>query len=177
MAMSEPRGEDGRHPLERTIEIFVYAPIGALLDAHRLLPQAVDRGRQEVEGFLGWFGRRVQGARDEAAAGLRGLGVVEDRGRDEPTRLDAPAPSPAEERIPVEAEPAPAPRVLPSPPDGDRPAVDDLAIPDYDSLSASQVVPRLTGLGDHELEQVRRYEAGGRGRRTILSRIAQLQQG
>jgi hypothetical protein len=52
-----------------------------------------------------------------------------------------------------------------------------LAIPDYDSLSASQVVPRLDGLTDDELEDVRRHEEAGRGRRTILSKIAQLQTG
>lgn len=52
-----------------------------------------------------------------------------------------------------------------------------LAIPDYDSLAASQVVPRLDGLSSEELETVRRYEAGHRGRKTILGKIAQLQTG
>jgi hypothetical protein len=52
----------------------------------------------------------------------------------------------------------------------------DLAIPEYDTLSASQVVQRLAGLAVEELEAVRDYEAGTRGRRTILSKIAQLQQ-
>jgi len=52
-----------------------------------------------------------------------------------------------------------------------------LAIPGYDSLSASQVVQRLAGLSSAELEAVRRYESAGRGRRTILSRISQLQAG
>ena len=42
--------------------------------------------------------------------------------------------------------------------------------PDYDSLSASQVVPRLDGLTADELEAVRRYEAAHRGRRTILGK-------
>ncbi len=51
-----------------------------------------------------------------------------------------------------------------------------LAIPDYDSLSASQVVPRLAGLSAQELEAVRQYEAAHRARRTILGRVAQLQQ-
>ena len=51
-----------------------------------------------------------------------------------------------------------------------------LAIPDYDSLSASQVVPRLAGLTTEELEAVRLYEASHRARRTILGRVAQLQQ-
>jgi hypothetical protein len=50
-----------------------------------------------------------------------------------------------------------------------------LAIPGYDTLSASQVVPRLDALRAAELEAVRAYEAAHRGRRTILNRIAQLQ--
>ena len=54
------------------------------------------------------------------------------------------------------------------------PAVDELAIPDYDELSASQVVERLEGLDAGALEAVRRYEAAHRGRNTILGKIAQL---
>jgi hypothetical protein len=55
------------------------------------------------------------------------------------------------------------------------PSADGLAIPGYDSLSASQVVQRLGGLSGAELEAVRRYEGATRGRRTILSKVAQLQ--
>ena len=55
------------------------------------------------------------------------------------------------------------------------PAVGDLAITDYDSLSASQVVTRLEGLTTDELEAVRAYEAANRGRKTILNKVAQLQ--
>ena len=50
----------------------------------------------------------------------------------------------------------------------------NLAIPGYDSLSASQVVERLAGLNAEELEAIGSYEAAGRGRRTILNRVAQL---
>ena len=50
-----------------------------------------------------------------------------------------------------------------------------LAITDYDSLSASQVVSRLQGLSAAELEAVRSYEAATRGRKTILNRVQQLQ--
>jgi hypothetical protein len=53
--------------------------------------------------------------------------------------------------------------------------VDDLAIPEYDSLSAPQVVQRLSGLRRDELEAVRRYELAHRGRKTILNKVAQLQ--
>ena len=54
---------------------------------------------------------------------------------------------------------------------------EDLAIPSYDSLAASQVVPRLDGLSAIELEAVRRYEEAHRARRTVLGKIALLQQG
>ena len=49
-----------------------------------------------------------------------------------------------------------------------------LSIPDYDELSASQVVQRLPGLSHDELEAIRAYETHGRGRRTILGKIDQL---
>lgn len=52
-----------------------------------------------------------------------------------------------------------------------------LAIPGYDSLSASQVVQRLDGLSTEELEEVRRHEQSNRHRRTILNRVDQLLSG
>jgi hypothetical protein len=53
----------------------------------------------------------------------------------------------------------------------------DLAIPGYDTLAASQVVQRLSSLRPDELDAIRLYELGTRGRRTILHRIAQLSGG
>ena len=54
------------------------------------------------------------------------------------------------------------------------PPAEGLAIPGYDSLSASQVVQRLAGLSQEELAAVGEYEAAHRGRRTILTRVGQL---
>jgi hypothetical protein len=62
---------------------------------------------------------------------------------------------------------APAPRAS-------SPSADQLAIPGYDSLSASQVVQRLAGLSKDELEAVGAYESAHRARRTILTRVNQL---
>jgi hypothetical protein len=56
----------------------------------------------------------------------------------------------------------------------DAPDVDDLAIPDYDSLAASQVVPRLASLSVEELADVEAYEQAHRARQTILNRVRQL---
>jgi hypothetical protein len=54
------------------------------------------------------------------------------------------------------------------------PAATTLVIPDYDELSASQVVERLDGLPPSELDAVRAYEEAHRARRTILYKIEQL---
>ncbi len=78
---------------------------------------------------------------------------------------------PSVESVPPANEPTDGP----APASGAVPAVEDLAIPGYDSLSASQVVQRLAGLAAEELEAVRTYEAATRGRRTILARVSQLQ--
>jgi hypothetical protein len=50
----------------------------------------------------------------------------------------------------------------------------DLPIQEYDGLSASQVVSRLTGLTPEELRAIRSYEEGSRGRRTVLLAIDRL---
>jgi hypothetical protein len=53
-------------------------------------------------------------------------------------------------------------------------AAGHLPIDEYESLAASQVVARLPTLTEDELAAVRAFEAGHRGRRTILGRIDQL---
>lgn len=53
----------------------------------------------------------------------------------------------------------------------------DLAIPDYDSLSATQVAQRLAGLDAGDLRKVREYEVTNRGRKTIVGKIDSLLNG
>jgi hypothetical protein len=54
------------------------------------------------------------------------------------------------------------------------PAESELPIQDYDSLAASQVVPRLATLAPEDLRAVQAYESATRRRQTILHRVAQL---
>ncbi len=94
----------------------------------------------------------------------------------------APAPGAAAAGTPVRPPPPPASAGAPAPPaaaparpaGGHVPDVTTLAIPGFDTLSASQVVQRLDGLSRSELVAVRAYETSTRGRRTILSRVDQL---
>jgi hypothetical protein len=115
-----------------------------------LVPRFVDRSRRQLR-FVAHVADRLR-CREETSAGSIDVEGAAD---------DVAHPAAAPERAPVR------PR---SGPDASQ-----LAIPDYDSLAASQVLPRLEGLTPVELEAVRTYEAGHRGRRTILGRIGQLQ--
>lgn len=183
--------DDIRTPLDHALDVFVYLPVGLVFELPRSIPRFIDRGHRQVEQAvaigleaLNLGGRAsdpVQRVRDHTAATLRGLGVAPPLG-DEP-----PPPRPGAPTLSVVSDPTPAPAATPgSSSNGDGaaaaastgdPAPDPsaLAIPGYDSLSASQVVPRLEGLTSDELETVRTYEQATRGRKTILSKIAQLQ--
>jgi len=210
---------DEKAPVEKAVELFVYAPVGMALYVRDMLPSMmgifVARGKREVDSHRtpppppapvppevkrridesvgmarvvaeGGFGvaRDVAGsgigvARDVAGTALAQLLALRVNGT-EPA--PPPPPPPRAEAAPSPVAPAsPAPpstaRDTP-PPDAawrtDVPASDALPIPDYDELSASQVVERLEGLDPESLEAIRRYETDHRGRNTILGKITQL---
>jgi hypothetical protein len=153
---------------------------------------AVAQGRREVQKRTGG----TSGATKPAAATRpQPAGPEPARTGTPPVAPAAPAPSSAGPVPPAASSSngagptatavSPPPEASPEPPgagSSDGPvgaappqSVDDLAIPGYDSLSASQVVQRLAGLAAEELEAVRMYETATRGRRTILARVSQLQ--
>lgn len=189
--------DDERSPLDRLLDVVLFAPLGFALDAPTLVPQLVERGRRTVETqvrtarVLGQFAV-AQGRREveRRLADLRPTVPTQpgpppspspSEATDATDATDATAPTAPEPDVvlaePEVSEPEPAPAPAPPGPHHDRVAAADLAIPDYDSLAASQVVPRLAGLTPAELDAVARYEAAHRGRRTILARVAQLQAG
>ena len=97
------------------------------------------------------------------------------RRRDRAAPVDAgPRPAPKPRRRSGADAAAHQPTRAPRAPGSDAPAGDELPIPGYDALSASQVVERLAGLTPGELDAVHAYEAAHRHRRTILGKIEQL---
>jgi hypothetical protein len=179
----EPEKSPAEQALEHALEVFVYAPIGLLFEGANLLPDLVAKGKSQVAmaRMMGKFAvdhgqgeasKAIDKLQDQAIAVLSRLGgstapeaPITPAAMQEPPSASAPTPAPA----PEAASPEPA---APSGPSVD---VDTLAIPDYDGLSASHVVNRLEGLSAAELEAVRSYESANRGRKTSLSKIAQLQ--
>jgi hypothetical protein len=177
-----PAPPDADAVRQAVLDLFVYAPIGFLFEAREVMPKLAERGRSQVT-LARLFGHyAIQRGQAEADR-------IITRNRPAPT-----APSDANEAAPPATSPStsatttPTPTPTPTPTTttttaprrrraaatGDAPT-ETLAIPGYDSLSASQVVPRLDALRPDELDAVRRHEAAHRGRRTILNRIAQLQ--
>ena len=172
--MSEEPGEDGarapKSPLRRTLDLCVFAPVGLAVTVVEDLPELVAKGRRRVELELG--NARVVG-RFVVNKGQRRVSVHLDdllRGtagdEDDADVVAGPAPQPV---VPPRAA-APVTPVR----DTAAAAIVGGALADYDTLSASQVVPRLESLGPEELEAVLRYEASHRNRRTILHRASQL---
>ena len=142
-------------------DIVRYAPVAVVLDAPSLLPELAERGKVHVRNaeVLGRLAVQqiAAAAAPQVVDFLRMMGVLPDQ----PAAAPTPAP------VTVETN-GTAPRAAGSP------DASTLAIPDYDSLSASQVVNRLPSLSAEELEAVRAYEAAHRGRKTILNKVAQL---
>lgn len=167
---------DEKNPVDQVLDLVVFAPLGLAMTARTQLPEMVAKGRSQVEGqlsmarFIGQF--TVKQGKVELGKRLKAY--------------TSPAPPPAAEPSPSRPEPEPerpdapaetaSPVVDPAPEEGftAAPTAGDLAIHGYDALSASQVVQRLAGLSTAELEQVRRYEAATRGRKTVLTKISQL---
>ena len=155
---------------------------------------AVGQGREQAE-------KAVRQASDQAGQTLSLVGGLTPR-RSSPSPRTPPPPSSSSPASPPTASSSPASPQPPGarqapPPVGYEgaaassgaaadsggngrvpgPGAESLAIPGYDTLSASQVVQRLGGLSADELEAVRAYEEFGRKRKTILARVQQLQSG
>ena len=168
---------DEKNPVDQVIDLLVFAPLGLAMTARTQLPEMVAKGRAQVEGqvsmarFIGQFA--VKQGKVEVEKRLK---TYFDPVPEPPRETPSSEPAPAEaDPVAVEAEPLLDPVDPPPGPAEPAPASAELAIHGYDALSASQVVQRLAGLSPAELEQVRLYEAATRRRKTVLTKISQLQ--
>lgn len=179
------RVSDEKTPIEQALDLLVYAPLGFAFSFRELAKQAAEKGRQQVQiaKMVGQFAvqmgqqqaeQRLKDARRQAEDVVSSF--LPGGGRPSHVPPAPPAP-PATGRVPA-AEPvqtsAPVSEAPVTTPPGPVPDAASLAIPAYDTLSASQVVQRLAGLSAAEREAIRVYEAARRGRKTILTKIEQL---
>jgi hypothetical protein len=185
-AVGEEQG--GKGPLRRTLDLCLFAPVGAAVTLAEELPDLIEKGRRRVELQVGnarVVGRFVvhKGRRDLAGRieDILNNGVEAARAEEAAERRATEAAAADEARGTASAAPAapvapvsPVAAAAQSTPDPVAAATVQRALADYDTLSASQVVRRLESLGQEDLRAVQRYEASHRNRRTILNRASQL---
>jgi len=179
-----------RPPGERLLELVVFAPAGLAVTVVEEFPKLVEKGRHRVEGqvhaarLVGQFAvqmgrRQLDQAMERLGADRAARPETEHHGHSNDERDgahsvfhgDAPGTDNGGGAAPTAGRDV-GPFVAPPTSAGD--ASSALAIPNYDSLSASQVVQRLDGLSPAELHDVRAHETAHRRRRTILHRVEQL---
>jgi hypothetical protein len=184
---------DDHDTAEKAMELLVYGPIGFALylrdTAPSFLKLFVARGRSVLDEQRKSVGNQLGQARavGEFATNHGGpqvgrmvseqLARVRERAEEAADALNSLIGNPTV--TPSSTTPAPArDTAAPThPPAGAWPATGStrhLAIPDYDELSASQVVEHLDGLSRAELDAIREYETEHRARNTVLGKIEQL---
>lgn len=165
---------------EQLVDLMVYLPIGVATSVVEDLPGFAARGRSAVQERIRTargigevtvvLGRRSLASRlraPEAAGDGPGAGPAPAASATGAAR-HAPQRRPSRPQSATTAQPAPEETVEV---ETDVEAI----IAGYDTLPASQVVRRLDSLSPTELAEIGRYEAAGRGRRTILHRVRQIQ--
>jgi hypothetical protein len=179
-----------RPPFERVLDLALYAPVGAAMVVRERLPAHIRQGRQAMENrvqlarFIGQMAvqvgqreiaKRLEEQRvarhdrpgvDAADAAAMPHTIELDENHDDLAAIDGDprqgvvADSVGGSAIETGMAPLPA---------------DELPISGYESLAAIHVVERLRSMRPDEIEQIRRFEAAHRSRRTILAKIDQLQ--
>jgi hypothetical protein len=169
---------DNDTPIERAVELLVYAPIGLAMFAKDTVPtflkMFVARGQTEVTHrrktaghqasqykTIGQMAVKYGGPEVKRQAG-QAAETVRRRAEETLTGIAAATATP------------PAPPARNGTPTATGPTARELAIPGYDLLSATQVIERLDGLDPADLARIAEYEAAHRARTTILGKITQL---
>ena len=150
-----------RNPIDLALDVFVFAPIGATIEFWERMPEHAKLGRERLgkqapaAKMIGEMA--VATGRKKVEERLEDLGVL---GGDEPAPAAAKTAASKPDAASDDASDVAAPTELP--------------IEDYDGLPAVQIIPLLASLTKDERDAVRAHETVGRGRRTIIGKLDQL---
>ncbi|MCX6510290.1 MAG: hypothetical protein NT081_05695 [Actinobacteria bacterium] len=162
--MSASTSDSTVDPVEQLLDLFLYAPIGFLAKSAESVPDLAKRGRTQ--------------AANARVIGQFALGTSNTKAR----KAFAEAEQHVHAFLKIIAESAAPSRTQASPTasssgseNNDNSATLAGPIENYDTLTAVQILPLLATLPPAELQQVSDYEHTHRARKTILTRIRQLQ--
>ncbi len=162
--MSASTSEPASDPVERLLDMFLYAPIGFLSKSAESVPELAKRGRTQAANArvvgqfaLGTTNAKARTALAEAQQHVHAfLNIIADSAK--PSRSQASAETPSSGAA-----------------ENDNASVLAGVIADYDALTAVQIFPLLADLSPTELQQISDYEQSHRARKTVLARIRQSQ--
>ena len=155
---------DDRSPVDDVLDLFFFAPLGAMVELWERQPEFAKRGREKLTSqapaarMIGEFAVKTGRQRIEAR-----VGDVADKGRE---ALRAFGLMGVADEAPTEA-PATADEAQAAP-------SASLPIEGYDELTAVKIVPLLAELTADERDTIRAHEVANRDRRTVLSKLDQL---
>ncbi|MCL4449164.1 MAG: hypothetical protein M1483_00625 [Actinobacteria bacterium] len=174
---------------EYLLDVTLYLPIGILQVLEDQIPKLIDRGETVVTNRISnariigefafnmgekqlkevgaYLSKQLQD-RVESRLGVAKPGKSANSTSSFDTNLTEAKTTPSSAKSAKQKKPTSTSSVNPTVP------TPDLHIPDYNELSASQVVRRLSGLSIEELKVVYDYEIANRNRQTIINRIYQL---
>jgi len=160
------RSDDQLDPsvvVRAAVDVLVFAPLGLGVKLVEDAPDAVGKARRELSNarFIGRL------AVDQ--------GIKQVRSRFEPSAQIATQSTRSVEAPDDVEQPGPAGDIAGS---DDLMITDlapsDLALPDYDTLPAIDIVAKLETLEAADRKAIERYESANRQRRTVLGKLAQL---
>lgn len=147
-----------RTPVDQLVDLFVYAPVGLMLEYQDLLPKLIKRGRSQVQ-LTKLFGTMAakQGQRTVASRLDDVVGSATDTVAQGITEFGTMVGlAPEREARPPSSTNQPLP------------------IAGYDDLTAREIIGLLPDLSPTQREQIRIHESAGRGRKTVLAKLDAL---
>lgn len=133
-----------RSPIERALDVGVYAPLGFALEFRRLVPELAEAGRQQV-AFSRSLGKAALSTLGKAAAA---------RGAEPASASTVAKPAPTAERPAKEAAPAPTGVV-----DG------------YDGLTAREIIALSAAASAPQRAWMLEREKSGKNRKTVVKAL------
>jgi hypothetical protein len=166
--MASSASDPAVEPIEQLLDLFLYAPIGLMAKGTDAFPELVERGRTQATNArvigqfaLGASNTKARKSIADAEQHLQAFFKI---------ILESARPSAKKSTSVHDARVADA---TPESSATDFESIEDL-VPNYDGLTAAQVLPLLVGKSSEDLDRIEGYEQARRSRKTVLNRIRQL---
>ena len=158
---------DDRSPVDQLVDLFVYAPVGLLLEYQDVLPKLIKRGKSQVQiaKLMGNMAAK-QGKRSVNSKLGDAVGVASSAVAQGITEVG--------EKVGLAPDGASKPKDSPSADIVEPERVAPLPIAGYDDLKAKEIIALVGDLTPTQRERLRVHEAAGRARKTVLAKIDAL---